>query len=228
MGTVYEAEQVSLSRRVAVKVLSNALAADSDSVQRFRREVEAVAKLNHPGIVAVYCVDEDRGVNYYAMELVDGPPLSDIIRDTKRRLTSDVLPDAPTHIQREELPTLIVAQQDSADDEPAEAPGEAEPATASPPSAPSGAPAEDFPERAYARGACEIVAQAAEALDHAHRQSVVHRDIKPQNIMIARTTAQPEDEKGHSAEGQVKITDFGLARFQGDLSLTAEGALVGS
>src|SRR5436309_14323804 len=72
MGVVYEAVQISLGRRVAVKVLPFAAALDERHLQRFRNEALAAAQLDHPHIVPVYAVGQERGVHYYAMQFIDG------------------------------------------------------------------------------------------------------------------------------------------------------------
>ena len=78
MGIVYEAEQVSLSRRVAVKILPFASLLDQRQLERFRNEARAAAMLKHTNIVSVYQVGYERGLHYYAMELVDGQSLADV------------------------------------------------------------------------------------------------------------------------------------------------------
>ena len=79
MGIVYEAEQVSLGRRVALKVLPLAATLSPPQLQRFKNETRAVASLKHPHIVGVHAVGVERGVHYYAMELVDGQSLAQLI-----------------------------------------------------------------------------------------------------------------------------------------------------
>src|SRR5207244_4066358 len=78
MGVVYEAEQLSLGRRVALKVLPFAATLDARQLQRFRAEAVAAASLHHPHIVQVYGVGCERGVHYYAMQFIDGPSLADV------------------------------------------------------------------------------------------------------------------------------------------------------
>src|SRR6058998_2088863 len=73
MGVVYEARQVSLNRRVALKVLGSGLGLTPRAVQRFRREAEAAARLHHTNIVPVYATGEQDGIHFYAMELIEGP-----------------------------------------------------------------------------------------------------------------------------------------------------------
>ncbi len=82
MGVVYEAQQLSLRRRVALKVLPFASVLDSHQLRRFQNEAQAAALLHHPQIVPVYGVGCDRGVHYYAMQLINGPTLADVIRST--------------------------------------------------------------------------------------------------------------------------------------------------
>src|SRR5262249_49921342 len=83
MGIVYEARQVSLNRKVALKVLSGGLGLTSKAVQRFRREAEAAAKLHHTNIVPIYATGEENGTHFYAMELIDGPSLDQDIQQMR-------------------------------------------------------------------------------------------------------------------------------------------------
>ena len=83
MGVVYEARQVSLNRKVALKVLSGGLGLTPKAVQRFHREAEAAAKLHHTNIVPVYATGEQDGTHFYAMELIDGPSLDHVIRQMR-------------------------------------------------------------------------------------------------------------------------------------------------
>src|SRR5262249_10556953 len=79
MGVVYEAEQLSLNRRVALKVLSFAAALDPRQLQRFQNQARAAAGLHHPHIVPVYGVGAERGVHYYAMQFIDGSSLAELL-----------------------------------------------------------------------------------------------------------------------------------------------------
>src|SRR5205085_3326335 len=79
MGVVYEARQVSLNRKVALKVLSAGLGLTARAVERFRREAEAAARLHHTNIVPVYATGEQDGCHFYAMELIEGPSLDQVI-----------------------------------------------------------------------------------------------------------------------------------------------------
>ena len=84
MGIVYEAEQVSLGRRVALKVLSGTAALDPSKLQRFRIETQAVAQLHHPHIVPIFAVGSEHGTQYYAMPYIEGPTLADVIHQQRQ------------------------------------------------------------------------------------------------------------------------------------------------
>ncbi len=84
MGVVYEAEQISLGRRVALKVLPFASMLDPRHLQRFQNEARAAASLHHPNIVAVHAVGCDRGVHFYAMECIEGQSLASVIHELRQ------------------------------------------------------------------------------------------------------------------------------------------------
>ena len=88
MGVVFEAEQISLGRRVALKVLPFASVLHPSQQQRFQNEVRIAATLDHPNIVRVYAVGCDRGVHHFAMQFVDGQSLAEAIRQLRQRDTS--------------------------------------------------------------------------------------------------------------------------------------------
>jgi serine/threonine protein kinase/type II secretory pathway pseudopilin PulG len=161
MGVVYEAEQVSLSRRVALKVLPFAAALDGRHLQRFKHEAQAAAHLHHQNIVPVHAVGSERGVHYYAMQLIDGQTLAELIQDLRRRAGLAPGPD-----------------------------GEAAAAPGSPTVAAAAADATvratglDPHSSAFFRTAAQLGAQAAAALDYAHEQGIIHRDIKPANLLL--------------------------------------------
>ena len=85
MGVVYEAIQLSLGRRVAVKILPFAASLDPKHLQRFKNESQAAAQLHHTNIVPVYAVGSERGVHFYAMQMIDGEPLSQLIEHLRQQ-----------------------------------------------------------------------------------------------------------------------------------------------
>lgn len=156
MAVVYRAEDLTLGRTVAVKILREALGSDPELLERFRREARAAARLNHPNIIAVYDVSpddqSDNLANYIVMEYVEGTDLRDLIRDR------GALP--PEHV-------------------------------------------------------VDIGCQIAAALEYAHRNDLVHRDIKSQNVLV-------------TPQGKVKVADFGIAVTLGEGSITQSGMVIGS
>ena len=209
MGVVYEAEQLSLGRRMALKVLPFASMLDKQQLNRFKNEARAAATLDHPNIVAVHSVGEDRGVHYYAMQLVEGQSLAEVI--AARREASGLR--ARTTGASDDSPTI---EYPSAKQSPAEGQGAvaaAKSAETRPVAKLSTVPAGDSQE--YFRAVAQLGVQAAQALDHAHQSGIVHRDIKPGNLLV-------------DAEGKLYVTDFGLARIEADAGMTLTGDLLGT
>ena len=193
MGVVYEAVQRSLNRSVALKVLPFAAALDARQLQRFKNEAQAAAALHHPNIVPVFGVGCERSVHYYAMQLIDGQTLADMIAHLRQEVGRPAPAMVPTtpHIPDAPAPSAETVIR----------------ATASTERTPR--------DPAHFRRVAELGIQAAEALDHAHKVGVVHRDIKPGNLMV--------DQRGN-----LWVTDFGLAHIQSDARLTMTGDLVGT
>lgn len=106
MGVVYEAVQLSLGRRVAVKVLPLAGALDHRQLQRFRNEAQAAAQLHHTNIVPVYAVGCERSVHFYAMQLIDGQSLADVIRLLRGTAADESAPTTATNDRVESLSTM--------------------------------------------------------------------------------------------------------------------------
>jgi tRNA A-37 threonylcarbamoyl transferase component Bud32 len=152
MSTVYRAFDSVLERRVAVKLMHREIAADTDQLERFRREARAVAQLSHPHIVGVIDAGEEDGRPYIVFEYVEGETLKDRIRRMGRLPVDEAI--------------------------------------------------------AYA-------IEISRALGAAHARHIVHRDVKPQNVLI--------DE-----EGSAKVTDFGIARSLDEEGLTADGRVLGT
>jgi serine/threonine protein kinase/Tfp pilus assembly protein PilF len=164
MGVVYEARQISLARGVAIKVLPFAAVLDSKQIARFKNEAQAAAQLHHPNIVPVFAVGAERGVHYYAMQLIDGQPLDRAIRDLRRqaRIEDDLdicLDDEESKIDRA-LEDLCPSTNNSFLTE------------------------NSTNRRAYFDTAVRLGIDAANALHAAHEYGVVHRDIKPSNLLL--------------------------------------------
>jgi serine/threonine protein kinase len=204
MGTVYEAVQISLDRRVALKVLPFAASLDAKQLQRFKKEAQAAAHLHHTNIVPVHAVGAERGVHFYAMQLIEGQNLAALIEELRGQTTS-----SPSRGSRS--PSAVVL---TSPDLPPAPPGAVTPTTRPVlwdqlTTQRTGGHPEFF------RAVVRLVVQAAEALDYAHGMGVVHRDIKPANLLV--------DERGN-----LWITDFGLAQFHADVGLTGTGDLLGT
>ncbi|MHC4547564.1 MAG: serine/threonine-protein kinase [Planctomycetota bacterium] len=178
MGVVYEADQMSLGRRVALKVLPFAAVLDSRYLRRFKNEAQAAAHLHHTSIVPVHAVGCERGVHYYAMQFIEGPTLAGLIDELKSF--------AGNGRGRDSTPALDAIARERTTESPR-----------------------------FCRAVAHLGIQAAEALDYAHESGVIHRDIKPPNLIV--------DEKGH-----LWITDFGLASTRNDTGLTVTGDIVGT
>lgn len=243
MGVVYEARQLSLDRRVALKVLPFAGMLDRRQLQRFKNEAQAAAQLDHPHIVDVIAVGCERAVHYYAMRFIEGQTLAQAIDELRRACepggpaaqlglentspsalasddtqseatrSADLERQAPPGLDRPEMVNAGIAE-----------PGESAWPSNSETRAPIGAAAlggfscdlvTAQQRREYFHGAALLVADVADALDFAHQVGIVHRDVKPSNILL---------------DGREKawITDFGLAQMEAGTQMTSTGEVLGT
>lgn len=209
MGVVYKARQQSLDRIVALKVLSNLTGVPPAMVKRFEQESHAAAVLKHPNIVPVHSRGSTDGVYYYAMDLIEGISLGQVLADNPTALTmrptqtpvainSD--PGATTSIIFDDRETTVVDEASGIHD--------------SIYGTKSHAASLSRPPRTFRRIA-SLIADVADALQHAHDHGIIHRDIKPQNLLLG------SDDKLH-------ITDFGLARLTSEPGVTVTGEFVGT
>lgn len=262
MGVVYEAEQESLHRRVALKVLGTQMGMSSRQKARFRREAEAAARLHHTNIVPIYGVGEDKGLQFYAMQFIEGVPLNRLIRAWRdaaggghaesasasplsapgsltlvgsvreildaeaaadhedssvgeSRTITDGADDSSTYPS----PLMQVQLQDrsAASGTPrvvvSSLPG------SSPPAAAVRAPVVAPPpreHRAFWNEIVRLVIDVALGLEHAHHLGILHRDVKPANLLLDLT-------------GSIWIADFGLAKMESqDHSITRSGDFIGT
>ena len=183
MGVVYEADQLSLDRRVALKTLPFAGALDKRQLTRFRREAKSAALLKHEHIVSVHMVGCERGIHFYAMEFIDGTTLADLVAPSTRL-------------------------GDPVDQKIADPAAETSPVCKNSTMRKTG-------EESFYDGVAEIGRQVASALAYAHEEGIVHRDVKPSNVLI--------DQEGHAY-----LADFGLAHVVSDSTLTTTGDLLGT
>jgi serine/threonine protein kinase len=207
MGVVYEARQVSLNRKVALKVLSGGLGLTPKAVQRFRREAEAAAKLHHTNIVPVYSTGEEDGTHFYAMELIEGPSLDHVIKQLnqsreRKRPVEDSTPVAPAP----------GSEGESARSPNLEATGPYVGESSTTSALTSSSLSSDSN---YFDTVARMIAEVADALDYAHKNGVVHRDMKPSNLLL-------------SPAGRLSVNDFGLAGMLEQPGMTMTGEFVGT
>ena len=154
MGAVFLAQDLTLDREVAIKVLPPDISQDPQVVKRFQQEARTAAKLDHTNIIPIFRVESEGGLNYFVMKFVSGTSLEDVLEQQKDSLS-------PDYIQR-------------------------------------------------------VLWEAARALGHAHQRGIVHRDVKPANIMFDH-------------DGKVMLTDFGISKaLQAASAFTGTGMIIGT
>jgi serine/threonine protein kinase len=225
MGVVYEAEQISLKRRVALKVLPFGASMEPKHLTRFRIEAQAAASLKHPGIVPVYTIETDQGIHFYTMQYIEGRTLSEVVRILQVRsgVTDQLAMVAPRLAAQSALTIGEVTQAEHGSTGEATSIESASAVGGSESSESSAAPLKDgglwsetsCKSRSYLRIIAELGVQAAEALHHAHESGIVHRDIKPSNLIL-------------SNNGNLWVTDFGLALMKDNPGVTQPGEVLGT
>jgi serine/threonine protein kinase/WD40 repeat protein/Tfp pilus assembly protein PilF len=242
MGVVYAAEQVSLGRHVALKVLPAHALLGATRLQRFQREARAAGRLHHTNIVPVYGVGEHNSLHYIVMQFIEGLPLDRVLdelrqqrpgwkgspRAAEKATTAGFAdgklstPSLARHLLAGQVvvparPATVVQAGEAAPGEP-ETPA-AMPSAQTQPPGPVPGPASrsgmSGSGRTYYQRAARMALQVAEALDYAARQGVLHRDIKPANLLL-------------DTAGRVWVTDFGVAKVRDSDDLTHSGELVGT
>lgn len=202
MGVVFRAHQVSLNRAVALKVLPPFLRYSKSARTRFSREIEAAARLQHRNIVAVYTTGEEAGTVYYSMELIEGFSMSELIST----LRIDPLPEVSSF----QLDKATRAKSDATTLPKMDA---ATPQSDNCPKLVDCSPLKSH--EGYFRVIARLLADAAAGLDYAHGQHVIHRDVKPSNLLF-------------SLDGEIHISDFGLAHIGEQPGITRTGEILGT
>jgi serine/threonine protein kinase len=201
MGIVYRARQLSLGRIVALKVLPRYARHGQTAVQRFKSEAQAAARLHHTNVVPVYAQGESAGHFFYAMELIEGVSLDTVIRSRPDLLSSTRLRDSSS--------VRIHTR----------AGGGVEPESGrfggAVPSDETEAPPGVSWTRDDYRHVARLMAEVADGLHHAHRLGIIHRDVKPHNLLL------DDNDRLH-------LTDFGLARLTDEPHLTISGEVMGT
>ena len=185
MGIVYKANQIYLNQTVAIKILPEQYVGDDHALSRFRREMQLIGGLKHPNIVQAYNAGESEGTHFLVMEYVAGVTLQRLIAELVAKHYNEYDDITPTVVDPSKASANVSSAEVTAD----------VPATENP---------KALVKAMTIGAACEAIRQAAMGLHHAHQRGLVHRDIKPGNLMLDR-------------HGLIKVLDLGLGKFQADV-----------
>jgi eukaryotic-like serine/threonine-protein kinase len=192
MGVIFEAEQEPLGRRVAVKTIrEDRLRASPEARERFLREQDALTRLHHTNIVSIHAAGQVSGLHYFAMPLIEGAALSDVIESAWRHETTEHAPDTPP------VSKLATTERRTGDYNTNSVPRN--PRRIGPHEA--AVSIRLSISAAYVRSVAQVMADAADAIQHAHDADVLHRDLKPTNLMV-------------DCHEHCWVLDFGLARIR--------------
>ena len=219
MGIVFKARHLRLDRLVALKVLPALLGVvRPDSRKRFEREASLAARLEHTNIISVYDFGQVDGTMYYAMQLIEGRSLRDVLREIDETGAIDVVVGGSKLTAVSSQPSAIsrhprTSPQRGSDTRHSSLNPQS--AILNPQSSLTRLGSSNHSDRAYFRQMATWIAEAAEALEYAHELGVIHRDIKPSNLLL-------------TTEGHLMIADFGLACAHGAGTMTASRSLLGT
>lgn len=216
MGVVYLAEQKSLGRNVALKLLPDSVQFDSRRKLRFQQEARASAMLHHTNIVPIFDIGQHDNISYFVMQLIDGYSLSAVLNEISKERSKTKPAQSTKKNLKAEISTVATSLLSSVNE-----PVNEEAITTISRKETSrkkfrvDAPVDVSMSKDYHRNVARIGLQVALALDHAHSKGILHRDIKPSNLLVNK-------------DGDVWVTDFGLAKTFGSPDLTRTGEIVGT